>query len=183
MIKIITTIALLLSMSFSYAAVTPSQVKDIIQKLTHIADARRINLHFSEDKEVNAWVECGRNITVTAGAMNKLNYDAMVFMLGHELGHVQLGHVGYKIPFFKQCKFAKYEWKKSEADADIYSINLLTKGKYNACKGGRDLFNYFLNNYGNSGGPLDPHPSNKLRRQIVEEYACEQPVIYAKIKM
>lgn len=175
MIKTLIASALTLSIvTTANASVSKDEVIDITNRLSQLTKTK-INLHFDNSTAVNAWATCGNHVTVTKGAMDSLKRDEMMFVIGHEIGHIKLGHVGveYYSPLKGVgCVNANYEFKKSESDADYFSLDVMKKGGYDACSGGAGFFHFMMREYGSEGDPTDPHTSSKFRLQQVEEYAC-----------
>jgi Zn-dependent protease with chaperone function len=59
---------------------------------------KRPDLYIRRDDEINAFTSGVENsiIVLNSGCIDKLNYDELTFILGHELGHVKSEHVLYK---------------------------------------------------------------------------------------
>lgn len=168
--KIIAT--LILSVSVAATANARVSQKELEEIATKLSDKTGVSfeLRIDTSEDVNAWAECGNVITVTKGALDTFKYDEVAFLLGHEIGHLGLGHVGSP---YLNCTNANYVWKKSEADADLYSMDAMKESGFDACRGGSGTFLLFLREYGDNGGPDDPHPSNTYRLEQVKEYACK----------
>lgn len=172
-IKLILSI-FLLTVGLSHAQVSKRQLVKMTKELIQLSGVPKpIYLYIKDSNQVNGWATCGRRITITTGAMKQFNYYEMMSTVGHELGHINLNHVGKRI--LGICVGAKYVWKKSEADADLYSIRLMKKGNYDACKAFTSKFKYYLKTDKNNGlydNPKDPHPSILIRLKQVKKYAC-----------
>lgn len=170
--NIITAVALSVGLvATANARVSQTDVQTIMKNITAQTGDTNIKIIYDSSTDINAYASCGNTITVTKGAMDELSTDEMAFVLGHELGHIKLGHVPHK-NFLGHCTGGNYVWKNSEADADRFSLAVISKAKYDACKGGSGFFMLLSRKYGNLGGPADPHPTNKFRLQQVEEYSC-----------
>lgn len=59
---------------------------------------KRPELYIRRDYEINAFTSGVENpiIVLNSGCIDKLNYDEISFILGHELGHVKSEHILYK---------------------------------------------------------------------------------------
>jgi predicted Zn-dependent protease len=68
---------------------------DITSKLPYEARSR-INLVISDSPLVNAWADSMGTVTITRPMLAFVNYDpgSIAAVLGHEVSHVVLGHVG-----------------------------------------------------------------------------------------
>ena len=129
----------------------PTKLETVYTNLNAKVGLQNITLKVSKDKSINGDA-LGRTITVTTGAL-ALPIDDLAFIVGHEMSHVLYG--------------------PNELNADIHSIQILqNSGKYDACKGGVDLFKRFLKTNGEQGGADDPHPKNSVRIANVKKLAC-----------
>jgi Zn-dependent protease with chaperone function len=81
--------------------VGPKQFPDIheqYQEVLRVLDAPAYDLFISQTPLVNAGAYGMKKpfIVLNSGAVRLLNRDEMIFLLGHELGHIMSGHVLYR---------------------------------------------------------------------------------------
>ena len=96
-LKTLALILLLTLCGTSYAEISKITVNKAWKRLTKADNFSRIPINFENDKTPNAWVkfdEAGNyTVHVTKGLMRILdNEDEIAGILGHELGHIRLGH-------------------------------------------------------------------------------------------
>ena len=150
-------LALLLLLAFcgtSYAEISRVTVCKAWKRITKTDSFTQIPIIYEKDKEPNAWVKFegeGKekiSVHVTKGLMQILcSEDEIAGILGHELGHIRLGHyedsgfsmfnaviginsgVSYfdRIGAFEEGTFSR----KQEEEADDYGTMLLRKSRYN----------------------------------------------------
>ena len=148
------TIALLLLLTFcgtSYAEISKITVCKAWKRITKADSFTRIPITYEKDKEPNAWVKFESNgkisVHVTKGLMRILdNEDEIAGILGHELGHIRLGHYeDSRLPtirtaigingstqyFDDAANFGEGAFsRKQEEEADDYGTALLRKARY-----------------------------------------------------
>jgi len=66
------------------AAITKKVGKDI--------NGQPVNFKVYQDKEVNAWAMANGCVRINTGLMNLMSDDEVIGVVGHEMGHVALGH-------------------------------------------------------------------------------------------
>ena len=114
------------------------------QRISKADGFAKTPIFFEKDLEPNAWAEFdGENkytVHVTKGLMKILaNEDEIAGLLGHELGHIRLGHyngmlvsdnsttvVGINTDSEYDSSFSRHQ----ETDADNYGTALLRKARY-----------------------------------------------------
>ena len=149
------TIALILLMTFcgtSYAEISKVTVSKAWKRITKADGFTRIPITYEKDKEPNAWVKFGKDgsfsVHVTKGLMRLLSSeDEIAGILGHELGHIKLGHyddvetptirtaigINSSLPSLDaKTAFGEGTFsRKQEEEADHYGTELLRKARYN----------------------------------------------------
>ena len=80
--------------------------------------------------------------------------DKIALILGHEMGHVYLGHI------YIQRRLSMIESQEIEAQADKMGAFFMLRSGYNICKG-REWLKDFNNIYGDMG--FEDHPDNAYR--------------------
>ena len=150
------TIALILLMTFcgtSYAEISKVTVCKAWKRITKADSFARIPITYEKDKEPNAWVKIEGDgeisVHVTKGLMRILDKeDEIAGILGHELGHIRLGHYednelpvvrsvigingGMSSYFDSVAAYGEGRFSsKQEEEADDYGTELLRKARYN----------------------------------------------------
>lgn len=148
-------------------------------------------------KDINANASPDGSVRVYSGLMDMMNDDELRFVLGHEIGHVALGHslnamrMAYATSAARKVagsfntaghvlsqselgdlgeKFVNAQFSQSqESDADAYSMDFLKKNHYNTAAAASALRK--LDSLGESGGFLSSHPNSAARAQKMEELA------------
>jgi len=148
------------------------------------------------DDDVNAFATPDGSIRVNSGLMKAMSDDQVLAVLGHEIGHVvekhsfkqmkkallasaairaaagesQIGTVAYNAGMGEiMHKFAESSFSKSdELSADKYSLKVLKEAgaKPDAML---SVIKFFQDTYGDSGGMLSSHPSNKKRLKKLQK--------------
>lgn len=155
-----------------------------------------INYKAYETKEVNAWAMNNGCVRVYSGLMDLMNDDEVRGVLGHEIGHVALGHskkamqVAYAAGAARQAvaasgnsavaalsasdigaiaeKLVNAQFSQSqESDADDFSYDLLTAAKLKR----EGLISAFekLAKLGDSNSMLSSHPASSARAQHIRD--------------
>lgn len=155
-----------------------------------------INYKVYETKDVNAWAMNNGCVRVYSGLMDLMNDDEVRGVVGHEIGHVALGHskksmqVAYAAGAARQVaaasgnsavaalsssdigaiaeKLVNAQFSQAqESDADDYSFDLLTAAKLKR----EGLITAFekLAKLGDSNSMLSSHPSSSGRAQHIRD--------------
>lgn len=147
--------------------------------------------------DVNANASADGSVRVYSGLMDMMNDDELRFVIGHEIGHVALGHslkamrLAYTTAAARQAgaafnsaanvlsdsmlgdlteQFVNAQFSQSqELDADSYSMNFLKENKYNTAAAASALRK--LEALGSSGGFLSSHPNSGERAKKMEALA------------
>lgn len=168
----------------------------IVKNMPKAADGVTINYKVYETKEVNAWAMNNGCVRVYSGLMDLMNDDEVRGVVGHEIGHVALGHskksmqVAYAAGAARQAaaasgnsavaalsssdigaiaeKLVNAQFSQTqETDADDYSFDLLTAAKLKR----EGLITAFekLAKLGDSSSMLSSHPSSSGRAQHIRD--------------
>lgn len=155
-----------------------------------------INYKVYETKEVNAWAMNNGCVRVYSGLMDMMTDDEVRGVVGHEIGHVALGHskkamqVAYAAGAARQAaassgnsavaalsssdigaiaeKLVNAQFSQAqETEADDYSFDLLTSAKLKR----EGLITAFekLAKLGDSNSMLSSHPSSSGRAQHIRD--------------
>ena len=187
------TIALIILLSLcgtSCAEISKITVNKAWKRITKAGNFSRTPINFEKDKTPNAWVkfdEAGNyTVHVTKGLMNVLDTeDEIAGILGHELGHIQLGHytrntggavrtvIGINSGgiFTDNTAGASSFGRQQEKQADDYSTELLRKTRY--CPRGLydALTKINASGHGNEHNGFRTHPASRERLAHIAEEA------------
>ena len=188
------TVALILLLTFcgtSYAEISKITVNKAWKRITKADNFSRIPINFEKDKTPNAWVkfdESGKyTVHVTKGLMSILDTeDEIAGVLGHELGHIRLGHYDSRtsavtvrtvIGINSEMQTVNGQagedtfGQKQETEADDYSTVLLRKARY--CPRGLydALTKIHEKGYGNERIGFNSHPASRERLAHIAEEA------------
>ena len=189
--KILATIFLFTLCTSSHAEVSKITVNKAWKRITKADNFSRVPINFERDKTPNAWVkfdDAGNyTVHVTKGLMNILDTeDEIAGVLGHELGHIQLGHYASNVSAGRvrtviginsdlhaannaagENSFSR----KQETQADDYSTALLRKTRYSP----RGLYDALTKinakGYGNQQDGFNSHPASRERLAHIAEEA------------
>ena len=137
----------------SFAEISKITVSNALKRIAKVGSFDRVPIKFEKDDVPDAWLEFedngNFNIHVTRGLMRILdNEDEIAGVLGHVIGHVQLGHYktvlqsnanNYVTGINTQSSGSAVSdtdiqegsfTQKQEAEADSYSTDLLRKTRY-----------------------------------------------------
>ena len=151
-------------------------------------------------KDVNANASADGSVRVYSGLMDMMDDDELRFVIGHEIGHVALGHslkamrLAYTAAAARQGigalnssadvlsdsmlgdlteQFHNAKFSQSqELDADAYAMNFLKENNYNTAAAGSSLRK--LESLGSSGGFLSSHPNSGKRAKKMDEMASRK---------
>jgi len=166
-----------------------------------------INYKVYLTEEVNAWAMNNGCVRVYSGLMKLMNDNEIRGVVGHEIGHVALGHsraamqTAYSAAAARQAvaasgnqsavalsgsvlgemaeKLVKAQFSQvQESAADDYSFDLLAAGKYNLT-GLATAFEK-LAKLGDSNSMFSSHPASSDRAKHINERMTEKPAKLAK---
>lgn len=110
---------------------------------------------------INAWTD-GESVNITVGMLNFIkNNDELALVIGHEIGHVILGHLVVDDGIDQRLK---------EANSDKYSIYLMLRAGYNVCNAD-ELWKRLVLIEGNDI-LTSSHPSGKDREDSLDFPGC-----------
>lgn len=132
-------------------ALTVQEVRTVYKRLCRVNGACPKLYIVKNDEYLNAEASCD-GVYMYTGMMNFLeNKDQLAVILGHELGHVHN----------RDCRW--FHTYTKEYHADQYGANLMTRAKFNRCRGVK-YFNKFMRVYGDSTSLTHPMDSLRLNR-------------------
>ena len=168
------------------------------QKLGNKIDGTPVNYKVYITKDVNAWAMANGCVRVYSGLMDLMTDNEIQGVLGHELGHVALGHskkamqIAYATEIAQDAAAASGNAaiasisksklgalasavinsqfsQKQEQDADNYSFDFLVKKKINPA----GLATAFDKLGGGDSSILSSHPSSKSRAANIRKKLAE----------
>lgn len=175
------------------------RLKKIMGKHTNV-NGTPLNYKVYITDDINANASADGSVRVYSGLMDLMNDDELRFVLGHEIGHVALGHtlkamrLAYTAAAARQAagslnstanalsdsmlgdmmeELLNAQFSQSqELDADAYAMNFLKENKYNTAAAASSLRK--LEALGSSGGFLSSHPNSGKRAEKMEEMAKQK---------
>lgn len=196
--KILSALAIVLAMSLSAsAAITNSVVEAAWSRIAKADGFKVVPITYEKDDSPNAWVafksQSNFSVHVTQGLMKILNNeDEIAGVLGHEIGHVRLGHynkgvsrnVGWAVlgtllgragnvaqavgnvgMNLAESGFSRGQ----EVDADDYGTELLVKAGYPSDGLYRAMKAFADNKYVTQPSGFNSHPPTERRLQHLKE--------------
>lgn len=191
----ISAVILAMLCTVSHAQISRSTVNRAWGRITEADSFPRVPIHFESDSEPNAWVafqdEQNFTVHVTAGLMNLLGTeDEIAGVLGHELGHIRLGHYGGMVvddtartvmgvnsEHADEISRAVGEMnmdlhesafsRKDETSADDYGVELLRKAGYDSW----GLYNAMSRFDVTEHSGFSSHPATRERLEHLAEKA------------
>ncbi|MEG0922203.1 MAG: M48 family metalloprotease [Comamonas sp.] len=172
------------------------RLNKVISKMPKEIDGKKAIYKVYLTQDVNAWAMANGCIRVYSGLMDLMNDDELRGVIGHEIGHVALGHskkamqTAYATSAVRQAaassggalsslsrseagavgeKFLNAQFSQSqETDSDNYSFDLLTKLKMER-KGLVTAFQKLAKLGGGGGNSLmSSHPPSESRAQNMQ---------------
>ncbi|MFP8967055.1 M48 family metalloprotease [Pokkaliibacter sp. CJK22405] len=168
-----------------------------IVKGVNSEDGLPLNFRVYETDEINAFAMANGTVRVYSGLMDKMSDDEIRFVIGHEIGHVALGHsrkamqvalatnaarnaaasTGGKVAVLSGSELADFTEgvinaqfsQKQESDADEYAVSFTKRHGWNP-KAGLSVMKKLQALEGNSSGAslLSSHPASKDREQHIK---------------
>ncbi|WP_174874798.1 M48 family metallopeptidase [Vogesella oryzae] len=168
----------------------------IVQGLTS-EEGLKLNFKVYQTPEVNAFAMADGTVRVYSGLLDKMTDDEVRYVIGHEIGHVKLGHskkamqVAYASSaarkaaagsgnsvaaslseselgdFAEQVVHAQFS-QSQESDADAYSVGFLKRHNYNQ-QAAPAALRKLAALYGNERSLLSSHPAPGDRADKVEK--------------
>ncbi|MDE2441702.1 MAG: M48 family metalloprotease [Betaproteobacteria bacterium] len=168
----------------------------IVKAMPKVVEGVNVNYKVYETKDVNAWAMNNGCVRVYSGLLDMMNDDEVRGVVGHEIGHVALGHskksmqVAYAAGTARHVaavsgnsavaalsssdvgaiaeKLINAQFSQAqESEADDYSFDLLTSAKLKR----EGLITAFekLAKLGDSNSMLSSHPSSAGRAQHIRD--------------
>ena len=185
----------------AYGKINKKIVLRAWHNITQAENFSEIPINFEDDDEPNAYVsyddEGNYSLHVTTGLMKILeNESEIAGVLGHELGHIQLGHyhnfalsdtvssimkaniehadeltqaVGNIDMELKESKFSR----EQETEADNYGVKVLVKSGYSALGLYNAIKRFDENDFGTEQNGFNSHPASKERLENLAKQARE----------
>lgn len=177
--------------SSSHAEISKITVNKAWKQITKADNFSRIPINFERDKTPNAWIKFDDSgnytVHITKGLMQILDTeDEIAGVLGHELGHIRLGHydsnisagrvrtvigINSELHAVNTNVGERSFGQKQETQADDYSTKLLRKARYSP-RGLYDaLTKISAKGYGNQNEGFNSHPASRERLAHIAEEA------------
>jgi putative metalloprotease len=160
-------------------------------------DGLKLNFKVYLDKEVNAFAMADGTVRVYSGLLDKMTDDEVRYVIGHEIGHVKLGHskkamqVAYaasaarkaaagsgnaNVAAFSESEMGELSEQllhaqfsqSQESDADAYSVEFLKRHNYKL-DAAPSALRKLAALYGNDSSLLSSHPAAGDRADKVEK--------------
>ncbi len=173
------------------------RLQRVVKPLTKQLNGQTPNFKVYQSPEVNAWAMANGCIRVYAGLMDKMSDDELRGVIGHEMGHVELGHskkamqTAYGLSAARDAAaatgnglvtqlnssqlgelseaFLNAQFSQSqESDADDYSFDLLTERKLKT-QGLVSAFEKLAALDGGESSAMSSHPGSKERAQRMQQ--------------
>ncbi|MFA5609685.1 MAG: M48 family metallopeptidase [Alcaligenes sp.] len=173
------------------------RLQRVVKPLTKQLNGQTPNFKVYQTQDVNAWAMANGCIRVYAGLMDKMNDDELRGVIGHEMGHVELGHskkamqTAYGLSAARDAAaatgnsvvtqlnssqlgelseaFLNAQFSQSqESAADDYSFDLLTERKLKT-QGLVSAFEKLAALDGGESSVMSSHPGSKERAQRMQQ--------------
>ena len=160
-------------------------------------DGLKLNFKVYLDKEVNAFAMADGTVRVYSGLLDKMTDDEVRYVIGHEIGHVKLGHskkamqVAYaasaarkaaagsgnaNVAAFSESEMGELSEQllhaqfsqSQESDADAYAVEFLKRHNYKL-DAAPSALRKLAALYGNDSSLLSSHPAAGDRADKVEK--------------
>ncbi|MGL6047170.1 MAG: M48 family metallopeptidase [Vogesella sp.] len=160
-------------------------------------DGLKLNFKVYLDKEVNAFAMADGTVRVYSGLLDKMTDDEVRYVIGHEIGHVKLGHskkamqVAYaasaarkaaagsgnaNVAAFSESEMGELSEQilhaqfsqSQESDADAYAVDFLKRHNYKL-DAAPSALRKLAALYGNDSSLLSSHPAAGDRADKVEK--------------
>ena len=162
-----------------------------------VDNAPKLNFKVYIKDEVNAFAMADGTVRVYSGLMDKMTDDEVRYVIGHEVGHVSLGHskkalqTAYAASGVRKAgaasgnnnvsalsgsalgdlaeKLVNAQFSQSqESDADMYALNVMKKNKYDT-KAAVSALRKLEKMFGNSRSAFSSHPAPGDRADALEK--------------
>jgi len=163
------------------------------------SDVPNVNVRVYQTKDINAWAMANGCVRVYSGLMDMMNDDEVRGVVGHELGHVALGHtkkamqVAYTATAARSAvaasgnsavtalsssqlgelgeKLINAQFSQTqESEADDYAFDLLTRNKAST-RGLVTAFQKMAKLDGGKSSMFSSHPGSEDRARRIQERA------------
>ena len=187
--------------SCSYASITEKTVEAAWKRIAEADGFEVVKINYEKDESPNAWVlfksQKNFSVHVTQGLMKILNSEEEIAgVLGHEIGHVRLGHynkgvgrnIGWAILSAALGKAGKVAQaagsigmnlaesgfsRGQEVEADDYGVVLLKKAGYDPYGLYRAMKAFADNKYVTQPNGFNSHPPTERRLKHLMDKAKE----------
>lgn len=186
----------------SYAEISRETVEQAWDTMTGAGGFKRLDIHYEDKDTPNAWILFNSannySLHVTTGLLKILEEeDDIAGILGHEIGHVRLGHygdsllrtIGYvalSLVLANQDDDLVTEGgmlgmslvesgfsRGQEVAADNYGTDLLVRAGYNPYGLYNAMVCLYNNNYITEPSGFNSHPPSVRRIRHIHEYAAK----------
>lgn len=172
LVLVITGVLIFISLSLRIPVYFPKDIKSRAQiaqlvysdliKYTGVPGIYPEKIQIADSEEINAWASVD-GVTITTGMLKFIHStDEIAGVIGHEIGHIILGHTIVEDGIDQRVK---------EANADKYGTYLMLKGGYDVCQE-RNIWVRFVQTYGN-GILTQSHPSEIDRIDALTFPQCQ----------
>ncbi|MGG5144416.1 M48 family metallopeptidase [Alcaligenes faecalis] len=173
------------------------RLQRVVKPLTKPLNGQTPSFKVYQTQEVNAWAMANGCIRVYAGLMDQMNDDELRGVIGHEMGHVELGHskkamqTAYSLSAARDAAaatgntlvtqlnasqlgelseaFLNAQFSQSqESDADDYSFELLSERQLKT-QGLVTAFEKLAALDGGQSTVMSSHPGSKERAQRMQQ--------------
>ena len=154
------------------------RLKKIMGKHTSV-NGTPLNYKVYITDDINANASADGSVRVYSGLMDLMNDDELRFVLGHEIGHVALGHTLKAMRLAYTAAAARQAAGSLNSTANALSDSMLgdlmeevLHNKYYTAAAASSLRK--LEALGSSGGFLSSHPISGKRAEKMEELAAQK---------
>lgn len=106
------------------------ELYNIFEKTCHVLNMNRIPELFIDDGGINAYTSGTQNplVVINSGCLSLLTTDELIYIMGHELGHIKSSHILYDQIFYWMLKGLTSAGKLVMGSSGASLLKLATKG-------------------------------------------------------